>query len=380
MTTFLLVDSPLASAQMRHEIGEPIMDDLIFIEHEGQRIVVGTLLEASIFEARDDVVDEFWDRHTLGAEELVKDDSFPIGLMSAELSLRALKRLDATTVVVPPSFRLQEGDYLRDKGIELVVDDEAWALRRRKKTPWELEGIERAQRAADTAMLTAARMLREAEPTSDGRLRFEGEILTAELIRIAMGAELLTQGAESEDILVHSGDACLKGHDLGTGPILPDQSVIIDCFPRDRRTGVYTDMTRTYVPGRASDELRNLHKHCKVALEIALEHSKPGSQGGHKAVVEYFDSQGFPTTDSHQGDEPLTQGFFHSLGHGVGLDVHERPHQGRRREELREGDVIAIEPGLYFEGIGGVRLEDTILVTEDGPVNFTEPLPYDLEP
>lgn len=380
MTTFLLVADAQTNAEMRHEVGEPIMDDLIFIEHEGKRIVIGSVLEEATFAHREDVVDEFWNVHSLGAEELLKDDSFPEGFLMAELAVRALNRVGTRTAVVPSSFRLLEADYLRAKGIDLWVDQDAWALRRRRKAPWELEGAERAQRAADTAMLSAARMLRDAEPMNGGLLRFEGEVLTAEWIREAMSAELLTQGAESEEIIVHSGDACLNGHEIGSGPILPDQSVIIDCFPRDRRTGVFSDMTRTFVPGRASGELEKLHAHCRTALEIAFESIRPGVKDAHSKVVEYFHSQGFPTFDHHTGDEPLIEGFWHSLGHGVGLQVHERPRVGRRSDELKAGDVIAVEPGLYFRGIGGVRLEDTVIVTDSGIEHITDPFPYDLEP
>lgn len=380
MTTFMHIDDALSSAEMRHEVAEAVMDDLIFIEHEGKRIVVGTILEEDVLSKREDVVDEFWNLHDLGGAELVKDDSFPQRFLLAEVARRALEKLGTTKAIVPAAFRLNDADYLREHGVELEVDDESWALRRRRKSPWELEGIERAQRAADTAMLTAARMLREAEPTSDGLLRFEGEILTAEWIREAMSAELLTQGAESEEILVHTGDACMRGHEVGSGPILPDTSCIIDCFPRDRRTGVYTDVTRTFVPGDVTKELRALFDHVLAALELCFEHCRPGLKGGHAAVVEYFHEQGFPTFDHHEGSEPLRHGFFHSIGHGVGLEVHERPRQGRRAEELIPGDVIAVEPGLYMPGIGGVRLEDTILITDDGHQHFTDPLPYDLQP
>jgi Xaa-Pro aminopeptidase len=229
-------------------------------------------------------------------------------------------------------------------------------------------------------MLSAARMLREAEPTATGLLRFEGEILTAEWIRQAMVAELLAQGAESEDIIIHSGDACLKGHEMGSGPILPDQSCIIDCYPRDRRTGVYSDMTRTFVPGTPSDELKALHSRCREALEIAYQSIKPGADDAHRKVSDYFHSQGFPTREHYQGEGPLEEGFWHSLGHGVGLQVHERPWMGRRSDQLEDGDVVAVEPGLYFGGVGGVRLEDTVLVVEGGIEFLTDPLSYDLEP
>jgi Xaa-Pro aminopeptidase len=380
MTTFLLYDDALKSHELRHEIGEAIGDPLVFLEHEGKRIVVGSILEESIFETREDVVDEFWNYHALGAKELTRDLSFPMHLRGAELTLRALKRAGVNRATIPPTFGVQVADYLRENGITLIVDEEAWVGRRRHKTPWELEGIERAQRAADTAMMTAARMLREAEPTNDVHLRYEGEILTSEWIREVMEQELLVLGAESQEIIVQSGDACLRGHDIGRGPILRNESVIIDCFPRDRRTGVYTDMTRTFVPGRPSKELVELHAHCRAALDIAKENLRPGTKVAHERVSAYFAEHGYPTSKTHEGEGALTEGFFHSLGHGVGLEVHERPWLGERSDELSEGDVVAIEPGLYFPGKGGVRLEDTVLITASGVEHFTDPLPYDLNP
>ena len=380
MTTYLIYDDALRSPELRHEIAEPIGDPVIFIERDGRRIVVASTFEAPMLAMREDVIDEVWDYPSLGWSELVKDAAFPEIHIGPELVARAVRRTGADKVCVPATFWALAADYLRDQGIDVVVDPDEWARRRRRKTPWELEGIERAQRATETAMLTAARMLREAEPTTENRLRFDGEILTAEWIREAMSAELLAQGAESEEILVHSGDACLNGHDPGRGPILQDTTCIIDCFPRDRRSGAYTDMTRTFVPGTPSDDVVKLHGHVRKALGLAYESIRPGAANAHQKVAEYFHSQGFPTLDHHEGPGYPGHGFNHSLGHGVGLQVHERPRVGRRAEALEEGDVIAIEPGLYFEGIGGVRLEDTVLVTDKGFEHFTDPFPYDLQP
>lgn len=379
MTTFLLHSDALRTPEMRHEIGEPIMDPITFIEHEGKRVVIGSPLEEPVLQARDDVVDEFWNTFSLGYLDLVNSD-LDAALYGAEMALRALRKIGIREAVVPPTFPVIVADHLRAAGIDLTVDGDAWAARRRAKTPWEIEGIERAQRAVDTAMLTAARMLREAEMTSDRQLRFEGEILTAELIRDAMNTELLNQGAESEEILVQSGDACLDTHSLGTGPILLDNSVIIDCFPRDRRTGMYADMTRTFAPGIASEELRSLHKHCLTALEMAFDLLKPGTSDAFRAVSDYFHSQGFATYLHHDGDAPLAEGFNHALGHGVGLEAHERPWMGRTSDELTVGDVVAVEPALYVRGVGGIRLEDTVMITDDGVGHFTEPYPYDLDP
>lgn len=380
MTTFLLYDDALRSPEMRHEVGELVMDPFTFVEVEGRRIVIASPLEEATLGRREDVIDDLWSIHDLGVEELLADRSFPYQLVGAEIVRRALEKLGVSSVTVPPTFRMIVADYLRDKGIEVVVDADAWAARRRTKSPAELEGTERAQRAAETAFLAALRMIREAEPTSGAKLRFEGEILTCEWIREVMTTELLMQGASSDDIIVQTGDQCLNGHDIGTGPVAPNQSLIIDCFPHDRRSGAFADMTRTLVPGTPSKELRKLHADCKAALEIAFDALRPGRSDAYQKVADHFHSLGYPTQLQHDGPGPLVEGFSHSLGHGVGLEVHERPWLGRRTDELVEGDVVAVEPGLYFRGIGGVRLEDTVLVTDKGVEHFTDPLPYDLEP
>lgn len=380
MTTYLLYSDALSSPEMRHEIAEPLMDAVVFMEHEGKRIVVAGILEESTFRARDDIIDEVWVESDFGWEELNRDESFPTPLLGPELVFRVLRKTGISSVSMPPNASALVVDYLRDRQIDVRIEPEAWAARRRRKAPWELEGIERAQRAAETAMLVAARMLREAEPMSDNRLRYEGEILTAEWIRETMIAELTSQGTECEQILVQTGDACLNGHELGTGPILPDTSCIIDVYPRDRRNGVHSDMTRTFVPGIVTEEVKRLHEHVRAALDIAFGALKPGTKDAFAKVSEYFRDQGFPTKLFHEGDSPLRDGFFHGLGHGVGLEVHEEPWLSRRSHELVEGDVIAVEPGLYFEGVGGVRLEDTVLVTSDGVELLTDPYPYDLQP
>jgi Xaa-Pro aminopeptidase len=380
MTTYLVYDASHRSPELSHEIGgEMAPDPIAFIEHDGTRIVVGSPLEETVFERREDVVDQFWSDMVFGFAELTRDDSLSEDQVGGEVVARALQKLGTRAVNVPPTFRVGVADHLRSAGIEVVVDATEWAMRRRHKTPWELEGIERAQRAAETAMLTAARMLREAEPTDDGSLRLDGEILTAEWIREAMSAELLTQGAESLDMLIHSGDAALEGHEKGSGPILADKPCIVDCYPREMKSGAFTDMTRTFVPGIASREIQRLHSHVRTALDIAFEACKPGRNEAHSKVTEYFRSQGFPVRDDAPGGQ-IREGSTHGLGHGVGLEVHEPPDLGLRPDKLIEGDVIAVEPGLYFEGVGGVRLEDTVLVTAEGPEHFTDPYPYDLSP
>jgi len=165
-------------------------------------------------------------------------------------------------------------------------------------------------------------------------------------------------------------------------PILSGEPISFDLFPKDRATGVYTDMTRTYVVGDIPDELREYHRLCKEALDRVVAAAKPGVNGRalFQITCDLFAEHGYPTQLTKQPGEVLDSGFFHSLGHGVGLEVHEEPGMGRlSKKPLVAGDAVTVEPGLYRAGYGGVRLEDIVLVTENGAEVITD-YPYDLEP
>src|SRR5687767_2294329 len=132
MTTYLLHDNAVRSHELRHEIGHPVADAVAFIEHDGKRILIGTEMERATFEAREDVIDEYWTYQELGIEELLKDESFSNNLLDTECTVRALAKIGVSSVIVPPSFQIQSADHLRSKGIEVVIDEEAWVERRRK--------------------------------------------------------------------------------------------------------------------------------------------------------------------------------------------------------------------------------------------------------
>jgi Xaa-Pro aminopeptidase len=169
---------------------------------------------------------------------------------------------------------------------------------------------------------------------------------------------------------------------MGSGPIRADTPLIVDIFPRDNGSGIYTDMTRTFVVGDVPDHMREWHRLVKEALDRAVSETKPGADARtiFDGTCEIFEAAGEPTQRTKTPGKPLADGFFHGLGHGVGLEVHEAPGLGLTSDQkLVVGDVITIEPGLYRAGYGGVRLEDIVLVTEDGAENLTQ-YPYDLEP
>jgi Xaa-Pro aminopeptidase len=181
-------------------------------------------------------------------------------------------------------------------------------------------------------------------------------------------------------MIVSHGTQTAVGHDMGSGAIARDDVLILDLFPIDTESACFADMTRTLVVGHPPGELREWHALCREALELACAEVRPGVNGRDifALVDRFFAERGFPTMLTKADGEVLRDGFYHGLGHGVGLEVHESPSLGIIGEELVVGDVITIEPGLYRFGFGGVRVEDLLLVTDDGYERLTD-CRYDLD-
>jgi Xaa-Pro aminopeptidase len=183
-------------------------------------------------------------------------------------------------------------------------------------------------------------------------------------------------------MIISHGAQSAVGHDGGSGAILESEPIVVDLYPRDRESGCFADMTRTFVVGPVPDEIARFHELTLEALQRAIAGTKAGASGKalHLETCDLYEGAGYPTTRTKEPGKPLEEGFYHGLGHGVGLDVHEAPSLGiASQDTLIAGDVVTVEPGLYRPGFGGVRLEDLLLVTDDGNENLTK-FPYDLEP
>ncbi len=366
MTDALLIyGSPEHSADMFHAVPTGIIDPFLYIESNGTRAATISVLDSHKVEPWGI---EVYDLFDLGADELL---SRGISRHEVELEFvrRACEKAGVSRAVVPSEFPVGIADHLRGNGIEIVVDPEAFVAKRRVKTEAELEGIRRAQRAADASMAVAARMLREGGTSS-------------EEVREAMQAVSDEHGCDlPDDVIVAHGPQSAIGHEAGHGPIGEGEVVIVDIWPRDRVSRCWADMTRTFVAGGMdpTEELLAYWRLTRESLDRAFAEVRAGAdcQQIYGISCEPFENAGIPTQRSKPAGQSLDEGYYHSLGHGVGLEVHERPNLGRTPDTLVAGDVITLEPGCYSKAWGGVRLEDLVLVLDDGAELLTD-FPYDL--
>ncbi|MEA2494838.1 MAG: Xaa-Pro aminopeptidase [Thermoleophilaceae bacterium] len=363
----LIYGDSVRSPALRHEVPVAIIDPFLYLETNGTRAVLTSALERPRLE-------EVGGFELIGLEELGSDELIASGRprwdIEIELAVRAVEKLRITDADVPAEFPLALAERLRERGIQARPNHEEFARRRRSKSAAELAGIRRAQAAADAAMTRAAELLRA------------GGSLTSEVVRNEMIAVCREHAATlPADVIVASGGAGAIGHDPGSGPLREGESIIIDIWPIDDESACYADMTRTFVIGDVPDELAEWQRLTLEALEATRAAVRPGAHGRdiYDIACDVYEKAGIPTQRTKAEGEVLRDGFFHGLGHGVGLDVHEEPGLGRSGDELVVGDVITLEPGTYRQGYGGVRLEDLVLVTEDGGETLTD-FPYELTP
>jgi Xaa-Pro aminopeptidase len=378
MPDLLLYSDTERSAALRHEIPIAIGDPFGYAEVDGRAVVLTSSLELErIAAARPDA--ELIEWADVGFYELL-ESGMPRDQLLLEMVSRAVQRMGLREAVVDPDFPLAVADRLRADGVTLTPDHDTFASRRRAKSPAELAGMRLAQKAAEAGMQAAADVLRAAEVDGD-RLVLDGEPLTAEQVRAALRDACAAAGAPAPPDIIVASVWQGFGHEAGSGPLPANLPIQIDLWPREESTGCWADMTRTFVVGEVSDAVRAQEALVSEAFFAARDAVRPGITGRelHAIVCDIFEAAGYRTQRTGPGEDP-NEGFQFSLGHGVGLEVHEDPALGQSgRDPLVPGDVLAIEPGLWDRAIGGVRYEDLLLVTDDGCEVLTD-YPYDLAP
>jgi len=348
-------------------------DPFIFLEVKGERMVVMSDLE--IDRARSQAtVDRVLSYAELEAQVRAQGVSAPgtVEIVHAVLHPHGIKRL-----LVPTNFPYGHAAKLQELGYQLESRLEPFFERRAIKTDEEVRHIEDSQRATEEAVAAAHDALRAASPR-DGMLWLDGAPLTSERIKKLINVKLMEQDCVAQHTIVAGGEQACDPHHEGSGPLPVDRSIIFDVFPRSAQTRYFADMSRTVVRSKPSPELKRLYRVVKDAQEAAIAEIRDGADGTkiHQGICDRFEAAGYKTGQVNG----RMQGYFHGTGHGVGLEIHEAPRISRKGSILQEGQVVTVEPGLYYPGLGAVRIEDMVLVTRDGCRNLTNfPKTFELD-
>jgi Xaa-Pro aminopeptidase len=273
-----------------------------------------------------------------------------------------------TDLIVPTSFGVELADALRERGVRISTRREPFYPERAIKSADEVQHVLHTMQATEEAIGHAVEVIKAAD-IYQGQLYYDGKPLTSEFIKKLMNVKLMENDCIAQHTIVACGDDACDPHNEGGGPFLAHQPIVMDVFPKSSKTGYYADISRTVVKGKPSDALRRVYDTVLEGQELGLRMVVAGASGKaiHSAIQDLFERAGYHTGVING----RVQGFFHGTGHGVGLEIHEPPRISRVDDTLQPGHVVTVEPGLYFLGIGGVRIEDTVLVTGDGYENLT---------
>ena len=333
-------------------------DPFIFLEQNGKRTIVLSDLEIDRGR-RTAKVDEFVSFNQLEREVQGKAKQAP---PYEKVLAHFLRKRGVKTAVVPANFQLGFARELAKDDVDLAPTNGLFWPEREAKTDDELKLIGRALRITEIGLARAMEVLKASKSGPGKKLRWSGKTLTSEMLRAEIDSAMLRAGGTPTNTIVAGGDQACDPHERGFGPLYANSLIILDIFPRDAKTGYWGDLTRTVVRGRASEAQRKLWETVKEGQALALREIKAGVDGMkiHKAIQQLFKKRGYPT-EVRKGKHV---GFFHGTGHGLGLEIHEYPRL--QKVTLKDRQVLTVEPGLYYPGLGGVRHEDVVVVTKTG--------------
>jgi len=339
-------------------------DPFIFTQIDGRKFLVMSDLEVDRAKA-ESKVDEVLSLSKLQADAKKKGAVQP-GMVEAVDFL--FKERGVGKVRVPGNFPVALADRLRLKGYTLEIAQEPFFPQRMIKQKKEVAAIQETLRLTEEALGSAIGVIHESE-IKNGDLWLRGKPLTSELVRKLLHLTLMGSDCLAKETIVSSGVQACDPHCIGSGPLKAHQPIVLDVFPVSLKTRYYADITRTVVKGRPSEKIKKMYQAVREGQEIAFGMLKPGVNGKavHSAILEHFEKQGFSTGE--MGGR--MQGFFHGTGHGLGLEIHEPPRVSSNSEILQAGQVVTVEPGLYYLDAGGIRIEDDVLITETGCENLT---------
>ncbi len=288
-----------------------------------------------------------------------------------------LRQLRVPQITVPPTFPHQFAQALAEACPNVTLSIAPPFPERAIKTTKELRHLKQILKLTEDALQAGIDFLRKTKIEKDGRLTYQKRVVTSEQVRAVIHSVICQNGGVPCHTIVAGGNQACDPHERGHGPLKAHRPIIIDVFPRSEHSGYFGDLTRTVVRGKASERVRQMYAAVGQAQQVAMKAIRDGQacQPIHQAVVDEFEALGFPTR-RHKGH---MEGFFHGTGHGLGLEIHEGPGIGRlSNDTLQTNHVVTVEPGLYYPGTGGIRLEDVVVVQKRGAKRLTN-LPHQLE-
>lgn len=369
----LLVSESDHNADMYYATGFSAPDRFVYFSNGGKEILLVSTMEQGRAkkEAR---VQDVRTTDDYGYMERLKELKDPDKALTDTLAV-FLSREGVKSVRVPKDFSLYLGDLLRSKGIEVTAGEKLFDKKREVKTKKEIELIVQSQRVNEKGMKKAVDMIKQSEP-KDGVLYYRGMPLTSEMLQREIELTFIKNGCDATDTITAAGPRSADPHFVGEGPIRENELIVLDLFPYNKKSRYFADMTRTVVRGRATPKMRKMYDVVLEAQRLAIAAIKPGVTGKqiNDLVCDYFEKQGYGTIRTKS-----KTGFIHGTGHGVGIEIHEGPSIGESGlEPLQPGNVVTVEPGLYEPDVGGVRIEDMVVVTQDGCIDITK-FPKQLE-
>lgn len=362
---YLIIDSSESNSDLFYRTGFFVPDSVIFLESKGKRTLVLNDLEyergKSDSEAEE--VISYAECVKILKSKKVKN----IGVLDITDLILRQKRLK--TLEVQKEFPVHYADGLRKRGYRVnVAKGSMFYPSRLVKTEQEIKYLKKSLKRTVEAMDLAINIISKSN-IKNSRLYYKGSVLTSERVKSFINSYLAGHEFTASHTIVAGGNDSWMPHNTGTGHLYAHRPIIIDIFPKSQETGYYGDMTRTVVKGKPSKELTSMYDAVLEGQKLGLKLIKHGVKAKtvHKSIVEVFNKKGFKTGPL----DGKMQGFIHSTGHGLGLDIHEPPRISLNNETLVRGNVVTVEPGLYYEKLGGIRIEDSVVVTEKGCINLT---------
>jgi Xaa-Pro aminopeptidase len=352
----LLIGSVHDCTDLEYASGFRAVDPVVFLDCGARKMLVVTDLEHGRAK-----------RQCPGVEAVTVRD---LGLTGkrwrlSDQAAALLKREGIKAVTVAPTFYHGVAERLIQKGIAIRISRKPLYPGRSVKTTEEIRKITEAQQGAVIAMRTAVDTLSRTEIDPAGFLRLRNRVLTSEWLKDLLQGVLVSHGCLCQELILAGGAQSADPHEKGSGPFRAGEPIVIDIFPQNMASGYWGDLTRTVLRGRAEPRLRRMYAAVRQAQAAALARLRAGVKGSslYKAAAGEMEKRGFRT----ETKDGRSVGFIHGLGHGVGLAIHESPSLGKTSDDrLRAGNVVTVEPGLYYPELGGIRIEDTVVVTARG--------------